>query len=132
MIFCIKGMKFYSNWKRIMTIDEEIKRRIIDLHSNEHVTNRKISKIVKKSSRDIIAVLKVSENKEIADEIIESTLYQGDYQFVKEKVLVIADKTFHKLTKDLAENTLSTAAGLEKGISYSVEMVESETADAAS
>ena len=28
--------------------------------------------------------------------------------------------------------TLSTAAGLEKGISYSVEMVESETADAAS
>ena len=60
-----------------MTIDEEIKRRIIDLHSNEHVTNRKISKIVKKSSRDIIAVLKVSENKEIADEIIESTLYQG-------------------------------------------------------
>ena len=88
MIFCIKGMKFYSNWKRIMTIDEEIKRRIIDLHSNEHVTNRKISKIVKKSSRDIIAVLKVSENKEIADEIIESTLYQGDYQFVKEKVLV--------------------------------------------
>ena len=87
-----------------MTIDEEIKRRIIDLHSNEHVTNRKISKIVKKSSRDIIAVLKVSENKEIADEIIESTLYQGDYQFVKEKVLVIADKTFHKLTRDLAEN----------------------------
>jgi hypothetical protein len=88
-----------------MTIDEETKRRIIDLHSNEHVTNRKIAKIVKKSSRDIIAVLKVSENKEIADEIIESTLYQGDYQFVKEKVLVIADKTFHKLTKDLAENT---------------------------
>ena len=82
-----------------MTIDEEIKRRIIDLHSNEHVTNRKISKIVKKSSRDIIAVLKVSENKEI----VESTLYQGDYQFVKEKVLVIADKTFHKLTRDLAE-----------------------------
>jgi hypothetical protein len=45
----------------------------------------------------------VSENKEIADEIVESTLYQGDYQFVKEKVLVIADKTFHKLTRDLAE-----------------------------
>ena len=111
-----------------MTIDEEIKRRIIDLHSNEHVTIREIAKIVKKSSRDIIAVLKVSENKEI----VESTLYQGDYQFVKEKVLVIADKTFHKLTKDLAENTLSTAAGLEKGISYSVEMVESETADVAS
>jgi hypothetical protein len=45
----------------------------------------------------------VSENKEIADEIAESTQYQGDYQFVKEKVLVIADKTFHKLTRDLAE-----------------------------
>jgi hypothetical protein len=64
--------------------------------------------------------------------IVESTLYQEDYQFVKEKVLVIADKTFHKLTKNLAENTLSTAAGLEKGISYSVEMVESETGDIAS
>ena len=60
-------------------------------------------------------------------EIAESTLYQWDYQFVKEKVLVIADKTFHKLIKDLAENTLSTAAGLETGISYSGEMVESET-----
>ena len=36
-------------------------------------------------------------------EIVESTLYQEDYQFVKEKVLVIADKTFHKLTRDLAE-----------------------------
>ena len=36
--------------------------------------------------------------------IVESTLYQEDYQFVKEKVLVIADKTFHKLTRDLAEN----------------------------
>jgi len=59
--------------------------------------------------------------------IAESTLYQWDYQFVKEKVLVIADKTFHKLIKDLSENTLSTAAGLETGISYSGEMVESET-----
>jgi predicted RNase H-like nuclease (RuvC/YqgF family) len=54
-----------------MTIDEEIKRRIIDLHSNEHVTIREIAKIVKKSSRDIIAVLKVSENKEKADENID-------------------------------------------------------------
>jgi hypothetical protein len=54
-----------------MTIDEETKRRIIDLYSNEHVTIREITKIVKKSSRDIIAVLKVSENKEKADENID-------------------------------------------------------------
>jgi hypothetical protein len=54
-----------------MTIDEETKRRIIDLHSNEHVTIREIAKIVKKSSRDIIAVLKVSENKEKGDENID-------------------------------------------------------------
>jgi hypothetical protein len=54
-----------------MTIDEETKRRIIDLHSNEHVTIREIAKIVKKSSRDIIAVLKVSEKKEKADENID-------------------------------------------------------------
>ena len=42
-----------------MTIDEETKRRIIDLHSNEYVTIREIAKIVKKSSCDIIAVKSV-------------------------------------------------------------------------
>lgn len=51
-----------------MTVDEETKRTIIDLHSNERISIREIAKIVKKSSRDIIAVLKVSENKEKADE----------------------------------------------------------------
>ena len=51
-----------------MTVDEETKRRIIDLHSDERISIREIAKIVKKSSRDIIAVLKVSENKEKADE----------------------------------------------------------------
>jgi hypothetical protein len=51
-----------------MPVDEETKRRIIDLHSNERISVREIAKIVKKSSRDIIAVLKVSENKEKADE----------------------------------------------------------------
>jgi hypothetical protein len=51
-----------------MTVDEETKRRIRDLHSNERITIREIAKIVKKSRRDIIAILKVSENKEKAEE----------------------------------------------------------------
>jgi hypothetical protein len=51
-----------------MTVDEETKRRIIDLHSNERISIREIAKIEKKSSRDIIAILKVSENKEKAEE----------------------------------------------------------------
>jgi hypothetical protein len=51
-----------------MTVDEETKRRIIDLHSDERISIREIAKIVKKSSRDIIAVLKVSENKEKGEE----------------------------------------------------------------
>jgi hypothetical protein len=50
-----------------MTVDEETKRRR-DLHSNERITIREIAKIVKKSRRDIIAILKVSENKEKAEE----------------------------------------------------------------
>ena len=47
------------------------KKEYHNLHSNEHVTIREIAKIVKKSSRDITAVLKVSENKEKADENID-------------------------------------------------------------
>jgi hypothetical protein len=54
-----------------MIVDEETKRRIIDLHSNERITIREIAKIVKKSSRDIIAVLKVSEKKENGEENID-------------------------------------------------------------
>jgi hypothetical protein len=54
-----------------MIVDEETKRRIIDLHSNERITIREIAKIVKKSSRDIIAVLKVSEKKEKGEENID-------------------------------------------------------------
>jgi hypothetical protein len=40
-----------------MAIDEETKRRIIDL-VEQHKTIRQIAKIVKKSSRDVIAVIK--------------------------------------------------------------------------
>lgn len=68
-----------------MTIDEETKRRIIDLHSNEHVTIREIARIVKKSSRDIIAVLKMSENKEIADEIVDQHYTKGTINLSRKK-----------------------------------------------
>jgi hypothetical protein len=46
---------------------------------------------------------------------IQSTFYQGNYQFVKEKVLDLADKIFHNLQKGIVDSALSTAGRLEKG-----------------
>jgi hypothetical protein len=51
-----------------MSIDENIKRNVRDLHFNQHGTIRELAKITRTSSRDIIAVLKVSQNKEKAEE----------------------------------------------------------------
>jgi hypothetical protein len=51
-----------------MPIDENIKRNIRDLYFDQHKTIRELAKITRKSSRDIIAELKVSENKEKAEE----------------------------------------------------------------
>jgi hypothetical protein len=62
---------------------------------------------------------------------IQSAFYQGDYQFVKEKVLELTDRLFHKLQEDLVDSALSTTAGFENGSSYSSEMLESETGDVA-
>ena len=41
-----------------MVIDEETRRTIIDLYSNQHKTIRQITRITRKSSRDITAILK--------------------------------------------------------------------------
>ena len=60
---------------------------------------------------------------------IRSALYEGDYQFIKEKVLELADKIFHMLQKDVVDSALSTAVGFEEGNVYSREKVESEAGD---
>ena len=41
-----------------MVIDEETRRTIIDLYASQHKTIRQITKITRKSSRDITAILK--------------------------------------------------------------------------
>ena len=46
-----------------MAIDENTKRKIIDLYSNQHKTIREITRITKKSSRDITAMLKEQKGK---------------------------------------------------------------------
>ncbi|MGI8831947.1 MAG: hypothetical protein ACR2IS_04845 [Nitrososphaeraceae archaeon] len=46
-----------------MVIDQEIKRRIMDLYFNEHKAIREIARITKKTSRDITPVLRNSEYK---------------------------------------------------------------------
>ena len=46
-----------------MVIDQETKRRIMDLYFNEHKSIREIARITKKSSRDITPVLRNSEYK---------------------------------------------------------------------
>jgi hypothetical protein len=51
-----------------MPIDENIKRNLRDLHFSQHKTIREFAKITRKSSRDIIAVLKMSGDKEKAEE----------------------------------------------------------------
>ena len=50
-----------------MPIDENIKRNIRDLYFDQYKTIRELAKITRKSSRDIIAVIKVS-GKENAEE----------------------------------------------------------------
>jgi hypothetical protein len=56
-------------------------------------------------------------------------LYEWDY--LKEKVLKLADKIFQVLQKDVVDSALSTAADFEEGSLYSREMVESEVGDIA-
>ena len=51
-----------------MPVDPETKRKIVDLYLIEHKTIREITKITKKSSRDIIAVLRNSEHNGKAEE----------------------------------------------------------------
>jgi hypothetical protein len=46
-----------------MAIDEDTKSKIIDLHLNQHKAIRQIAKIVKKSSRDVNAVVKEDKQK---------------------------------------------------------------------
>jgi hypothetical protein len=71
-----------------LVIDQETKRRIIDLYSNEHKTIRDLAKISKKSSRDIVAVLrnseqngKAEENKNIYGNIIPMEKVTADPEF---------------------------------------------------
>ena len=46
-----------------MVIDEETRRTIIDLYFSQHKTIRQITKITRKSSRDITAILKERNGK---------------------------------------------------------------------
>ena len=46
-----------------MPIDENIKRNIRDLYFDQHKTIRELAKITRKSSRDIIAVIKERDGK---------------------------------------------------------------------
>jgi hypothetical protein len=43
---------------------------------------------------------------------------EGDEQFVRERVLETAHRTFENLQKNIVDNIISAAAGLENGGSY--------------
>jgi hypothetical protein len=45
---------------------------------------------------------------------------EGDSQFVRERVLETAERTFENLQKNIVDNIISAAAGLENGGSYPV------------
>ena len=61
---------------------------------------------------------------------IQSIWYEGDYQFVKQKVLKLSNTILHKLQKGIVDSTLTT--GLEKGNLNFREIVETEAGDIAS
>src|ERR671925_430799 len=44
---------------------------------------------------------------------------QGNEQFISGRVLEMADRVLYNLQKDIVDNTISIAAGLEKESSYS-------------
>jgi hypothetical protein len=45
---------------------------------------------------------------------------QGDEQFISGRMLAMAERVLKNLQKDIVDSTISIAAGLEKGNSYSV------------
>ena len=51
-----------------MPIDENIKRNIRDIYFDQHKTIRELAKITRKSSRDIVVLLRNSEHKKKAEE----------------------------------------------------------------
>ena len=51
-------------------------------------------------------------------------MYEGDYQFTREKVLELADMMFYKLQKGIVDNALTAALKLEKENIDSKEIVE--------
>jgi hypothetical protein len=51
-----------------MPTDENIKRNIRDLYFDQHKTIRELAKITRKSSRDIVVLLRNSEHKKKAEE----------------------------------------------------------------
>ena len=62
----------------------------------------------------------------------QSIWYEGDYQFVKEKVMEIADNLFGKLQKGLVNSALSSLLTMDwKREIYPIKIIESEIGDIA-
>jgi hypothetical protein len=81
-----------------MAIHQATKNKIIDLYFKEHLPIRKIAKITKKSSRDIILVLKTLESQEKEeDRKIDNNNIQESEQ--KENGLGNDDKNLAPYTK---------------------------------
>jgi hypothetical protein len=79
-----------------MAIHQATKNKIIDLHFKEHLPIREVAKITKKSSRDIILVLKTLESQEKEED------WKIDNNNTKE--LERKEETLDKDDKNLATN----------------------------
>ena len=60
-----------------MPTDENMKRNIRDLYFDQHKTIRELAKITRKSSRDIVVLLRNSEHKKKAEE--NKTVLKNNY-----------------------------------------------------
>ena len=61
-----------------MAVDTETKREIIELYFNQRRNIREVAKLIQKSSRDVVAVVKEHKQKLRSSESSISSIYSGD------------------------------------------------------
>lgn len=111
----------YKNTERYLTIEQAAKERVNDLLTdNRKVLEYALASVIDALRNDPDRYLLIDKIP-VADIInhnslgtIQSTFYQGDYQFVKEKVMEIADNLFGRLQKGLVYSALSSLLTIDR------------------
>jgi hypothetical protein len=120
----------FKNSQSYQAIEQAAKVKVNELlNDNRKVLEYALVSVIQ-ALRDnpdsCLLIEKISYNSYYSLGTIQSKLYEGEYQFIKENVLELADK----IQKDLVDSTLTN--GLEKGNLNFREIVEREAGDIAS